>query len=161
MRSGTTFLGSGKWRPGSSSETWRTHSCVPRRDSSRRRFLCAEKASRGVATRHARVRTPHRPVTQFMRTSPRTRVPMASLRILCTVIVFVLQAGAENAADWVRQARDFKAKGDAASALRAFERANSLDPASAEIEDEIGFLLAATNRQSEAIPRFQKAVQLD
>src|SRR5260221_12211579 len=81
--------------------------------------------------------------------------------VLCALITCVLHAGAETAAEWVRQGRDYKAKGDAAAALRAFERAASLDPKSAEVEDEIGFLLAATNRQSEAIPHFNKAAQLD
>src|SRR5258708_17806979 len=80
---------------------------------------------------------------------------------LCALLGCALHAGAENAAEWVRQGRDFKAKGDAAAALRAFERASSLDPESAEVEDEIGFLLAATNRQPEAIPHFNRAVQLD
>ena len=37
---------------------WRTHSCVPRRDSSRRVFARQSPASAGVPTRHARVRAP-------------------------------------------------------------------------------------------------------
>src|SRR5260370_21206269 len=67
----------------------------------------------------------------------------------------------ESAAEWIRQGRASKVRGDAAAALRAFEKASSLDPKSAEVEDEIGFLLAATNRQSEAIPHLIKAAQLD
>jgi len=70
--------------------------------------------------------------------------------------VCALLAGAETADDLARQGREFKAKGDAASALRAFERAASLDPSSAGIEDEIGFLLAALNRRSEAIPHLKR-----
>ncbi len=40
--------------------TWRTHSCVPCRDSSRHLFATANQASPRVATRHARVHAPHR-----------------------------------------------------------------------------------------------------
>src|SRR2546427_7565254 len=42
-------------------ETWRTHSCVPRRDSSRRLCLdgsIGQQAPREVSARHARVRAP-------------------------------------------------------------------------------------------------------
>jgi len=68
---------------------------------------------------------------------------------------------AQTATEWVRQGRAFKAKGDAASALHAFQQALSLDPKSAEIEDEVGFLLAAMNRRTEAITHFEKAIELD
>src|SRR5262245_1120619 len=68
---------------------------------------------------------------------------------------------AETASDWLRQGRALKAKGDAASALSAFERALALDPNSAEVEDEIGFLLAATNRGAEATGHFERAIALD
>src|SRR5712671_1260589 len=85
---------------------------------------------------------------------------MAARKIPCAVFACIVLAGAESAAEWVRQGREFKAKGDAAAALRAFERALTLDPESAEIEDEVGFLLAATGRPSEAAPHFEKAVRL-
>jgi YVTN family beta-propeller protein len=39
-------------------QTWRTHSCVPRRQSCRRLALQNEDTSRRVSTRHARVRAP-------------------------------------------------------------------------------------------------------
>ena len=39
-------------------QTWRTHSCVPRRQSCRRLALQNEDTSRKVSTRHARVRAP-------------------------------------------------------------------------------------------------------
>src|SRR5438034_3931446 len=86
---------------------------------------------------------------------------MSARTIACAVFVCLVLAGAESAAQWVRQGREFKATGDAAAALRAFERALALDPESAEIEDEVGFLLAATGRPSEAMPHFEKAVRLD
>src|SRR5438093_314355 len=86
---------------------------------------------------------------------------MRGQEISCALFVCVLLAGAETAEDLARQGREFKAKGDAASALRAFERAASRDPNSAAIQDEIGFLLAALNRRTEAIPHLEKAVALD
>ena len=38
---------------------WRTHSCVERRDSSRRVFALRRRASEGVPARHRGVRAPH------------------------------------------------------------------------------------------------------
>ena len=68
---------------------------------------------------------------------------MIGMRLLvCALSICAWLSSAETAEDWVRQGRELKAKGDAASALHAFERAASLDPKSAGIEDEIGFLLA-------------------
>jgi len=46
----------------SPSNPWRTHSCVPRRDSSRCLFVPRAPASARVPTRHRRVRPPHFPV---------------------------------------------------------------------------------------------------
>jgi len=45
-------------RMGMQRRTWRTHSCVPRRQSCRRLAPQNEDASRRVSTRHARVRAP-------------------------------------------------------------------------------------------------------
>src|SRR5260370_25785540 len=81
-------------------------------------------------------------------------------KIACGVLLCYLAAAAETAADWVRQGQAYKAKGDAAAALQAFEKALALDPKSPQIEDEVGFILAATNRRDEAIPNFERAVQL-
>src|SRR5260370_12155221 len=86
---------------------------------------------------------------------------MTARTILCAALACSFLGAGETAAEWIRQGRAYKARGDADAALRAFEKAAALDPKSAEVEDEIGFLLAATNRQSEAIPHFEKAVQLD
>jgi hypothetical protein len=36
-----------------------------------------------------------------------------------------------------------------------------LVPKSAEYQDQVGFLLAATNRSSEVTPHFQRAAELD
>src|SRR6478672_5253613 len=51
------------------SPMWRTHSCVPRRDSSRRFFGPEHRASTRVSTRHAGVRAPRfsmRTLTLFL-----------------------------------------------------------------------------------------------
>jgi predicted Zn-dependent protease len=50
---------------------------------------------------------------------------------------------------------------DANGALAAYEKLAALVPKSAEYQDQIGFLLAATNRSSDAIPHFQRATELD
>src|SRR5260370_10878972 len=86
---------------------------------------------------------------------------MLSRAIIGGVLLCCFLAGFETAAESVRQGRSFKAKGDAASALHAFEQALSLDPQSAEIEDEVGFLLAAMNRASDAMPHFVRAIEID
>src|SRR5437879_4242183 len=80
---------------------------------------------------------------------------------LAALVLLPMATGTETAADYVKQGQAFKAKGDAAAALRAFERALSLDPKSAQIEDEIGFVLAAVNRREEAIAHFEKAIALE
>jgi tetratricopeptide (TPR) repeat protein len=58
-------------------------------------------------------------------------------------------------------ARERLAAKDANGALAAYQKLAALVPKSAEYEDQIGFLLAATNRSSEAIPHFQRATELD
>ncbi len=64
---------------------------------------------------------------------------MLSRAIIGGLLLCSFLAGFETATEWVRQGRAFKAKGDAASALHAFEQALLLDPKSAEIEDEVGW----------------------
>src|SRR5271154_1945088 len=59
------------------------------------------------------------------------------------------------------QALELKLKGDAAGALAAYQQAAALDPESARLQDEIGFLLAVLNRRDEAIEHFKHAVDLD
>ena len=59
------------------------------------------------------------------------------------------------------RAAERKAHGDAAGALAAWQKAARLDPKSARIEDEIGFLLAVLQRPDEAIRHFERAIQLD
>jgi len=66
----------------------------------------------------------------------------------------------QTALELKRQAAALKAKGDAAGALALTVKAAAEDPKSAELEDEIGFLLAVLNRAAEAIPHFEHAIEL-
>src|SRR5260370_23988483 len=86
---------------------------------------------------------------------------MLSRAIIGGLLPCSFLAGFETATEWVRQGRAFKAKGDAASALHAFEQALLLDPKSAEIEDEVGFLLAAMNRAAESTLHVVMAIGID
>ena len=58
-------------------------------------------------------------------------------------------------------ARAHLAARNANAALDDYQRLAALNPNSASYEDEIGFLLAATNRVAEAIPHLEKATALD
>ena len=58
-------------------------------------------------------------------------------------------------------ARERLAARDTDGALAAYEKLASLVSGSAAYQDEIGFLLAATNRSAEAIPHFRRATELD
>jgi tetratricopeptide (TPR) repeat protein len=58
-------------------------------------------------------------------------------------------------------ARERLAAKDANGALAAYEKLAGLVPRSAGYQDQIGFLLAATNRSLDAIPHFQRATELD
>src|ERR1700740_1653607 len=60
----------------------------------------------------------------------------------------------------IDQGRALIAKGDAAGALEAFRKASNLAPKSAELHDEVGFLLAVLKRNAEARDQFQKAIAL-
>jgi tetratricopeptide (TPR) repeat protein len=57
--------------------------------------------------------------------------------------------------------RERLAANDAGGALAAYEKLAALVPQSAVYQDEIGFLLAATNHSLQAIPHFQRATELD
>src|SRR5262249_34965328 len=59
------------------------------------------------------------------------------------------------------RALELKSRGDAAGALAAWQQASALDPKSARIQDEIGFLLVVLNRREEAIRSFERAIALD
>lgn len=58
-------------------------------------------------------------------------------------------------------ARQHLAARDVAAALSDYEKLAELIPQSADYQDQIGFLLAATNRAAEAIPHFERATALN
>src|SRR5258708_13737464 len=87
-------------------------------------------------------------------------------RWLCLLWFFVAAValpvlGQETLAQLEARARELKARGDAAGSLEAWQKAAALDPKSAGIQDEIGFLLAVLNRRQEAIQHFERAISLD
>src|SRR5437763_9670800 len=59
------------------------------------------------------------------------------------------------------RALELKARGDAAGALAAWEKAAEANPKSARIQDEIGFLLAVLNKPADAVRHFTRALELD
>jgi len=59
------------------------------------------------------------------------------------------------------RAAALKARGDAAGALAAWEKAAEIAPRSARVQDEIGFLLAVLNRRQEAVSHFEQALKFD
>lgn len=59
------------------------------------------------------------------------------------------------------EARARLASGDAATALADYQKLASLVPTSAAYQDQIGFIFAATNRTSDAIPYFERATNLN
>ena len=81
-------------------------------------------------------------------------------RILLIGALFHVAATAQTASQLRRQADSLKAKGDAAGALELTLKAAEANPKSAELEDEIGFLLAVLGRGPEARPHFARAVEL-
>src|SRR5579871_6324469 len=84
------------------------------------------------------------------------------MRLRCLLfLICSLAAAQDNVEAVLTQARDLKAKGDAAGALAAFQQAGTLDPQSAAIQDDIGFLLAVLQRKDEALAKFQHALELD
>src|SRR5580692_7656486 len=72
-----------------------------------------------------------------------------------------LAAKGQSALELKQQADALKARGDAAGALDLTEKAAEADPKSAELEDEIGFLLAVLKRNPEAKPHFERAIQME
>src|SRR5580765_2976296 len=85
---------------------------------------------------------------------------------LCFWLIVIASgaAGQETQEDLKRlesRALELKARGDAAGALAAWEQAAILDPRSARIQDEIGFLLVVLNRRDDAKDRFGRAIALD
>src|ERR1035441_8965599 len=82
------------------------------------------------------------------------------LALLCLSLRLAAQTGA-TVPQLESTARERLAARDANGALAAYEKLAVLFPKSAAYQDEIGFLLAATNRSAEAIAHFQRATELD
>src|SRR5215510_10277605 len=82
-------------------------------------------------------------------------------------LVFLLVAitlpahGQETLKQIESRAIELKSRGDAAGSLAAWRQAAALDPKSARIQDEIGFLLVVLNRREEAMRSFERAIDLD
>src|ERR1051326_8964228 len=70
-------------------------------------------------------------------------------------------SGQPDLAQIEAHAAQLKARGDAAGALAEWQKAAALDPKSARIQDEIGFLLAVLQRPRDAIEHLERAVNLD
>src|SRR5215831_8614227 len=81
-----------------------------------------------------------------------------SVAVLC---LFATALGQESLKQIETRAAELKARGDAAGSLAEWEKAAAIDPKSARIQHEIGFLLAVLQRQSEAIQHLQRAIDLD
>ena len=87
---------------------------------------------------------------------------MKRMRLLALFLSLTwVLSGADTVRDLEDRGRALKAKGDAAGALEVYEQAAHLDPKSAALQDEVGFLLAVLNRRAEAIESFQRALDLD
>src|SRR5215217_7618615 len=85
---------------------------------------------------------------------------MTMLRILVLVFCVTAPTFAADPADLKSQAKARKQSGDARGALELFNKLAEVEPASADIEDEIGFLLAVLNQPAEAKAHFQRATTL-
>src|SRR5437016_370822 len=69
--------------------------------------------------------------------------------------------GQETLQQLESRALELKSRGDAAGALAAWQQAAALNPKSARIQDEIGFLLVVLNRRDEALQHFERAIALE
>src|SRR5580658_9745773 len=82
-------------------------------------------------------------------------------RLRLSIFCLSLSLAAQTVDQLESTARERLAAKDANGALAAYEKLGALVPRSAAYRDQIGFLLAATNRSSQAIPHFQRATDLD
>src|SRR5262249_59999938 len=88
-----------------------------------------------------------------------------SICVLFWSIVIAVSASGQETRESLKQiesrALELKARGDAAGALAAWEQAAELDPKSARIQDEIGFLQVVLNRRDAAKASFERSIALD
>src|SRR5215472_2264304 len=83
------------------------------------------------------------------------------LRPSLVLFLLVIAVHAQDLRQIEDRAAELKSHGDAAGALAEWQKAAALDPKSARIQDEIGFLLAVLQRHAEAVERLERAVNLD
>src|SRR5215471_14174655 len=92
-------------------------------------------------------------------------IARGSICALFWSIVIAVSASGQETRESLKQiesrALELKAHGDAAGALAVWEQAAVLDPKSARIQDEIGFLQVVLNRRADAKERFERAIALD
>src|SRR5436189_6229076 len=81
----------------------------------------------------------------------------------CSILALAVSSllAAQQPVDWRAQGKVLKLKGDASGALSAFQHAAESEPKAADIQDEIGFLLAVQGRQLEAVSRFESSIALN
>ena len=77
------------------------------------------------------------------------------------MLAVAVAIGQPRLAELEQKAAAAKARGDAAAALHFWEQAETIEPRSARVQDEIGFLLAVMNRRPEALQRFSRALEFD
>src|ERR1019366_1519518 len=82
-------------------------------------------------------------------------------RILFLGACLSIAAAGQPAAQLKQQAEVLKARGGAAGARALIGGRAAANPKSAELEDETGFLLAVLNRNPEAKPHFERAIELE
>ena len=80
--------------------------------------------------------------------------------LLSPVVSFLLQAQ-DTVKELEARALALEKQGNAQGALTAWEKAAALAPNSARVEDQIGFLLAVLKRNNDALPHFERALELD
>src|SRR4051812_10116151 len=89
------------------------------------------------------------------------RLSVCSLLPIAVILLALPPSPAQTLEQWRAQGKELKSAGNAAGALEAFTKASELDPKSAALQDEVGFLLAVLGRQPEALARFERAIQLN
>src|SRR5438552_3280545 len=83
------------------------------------------------------------------------------VRLVTSALAVFSVAAGQTFDELKTQGEALKRRGDAEGALAFYQRAAAQAPTSAEIQDEIGFLLAVLKRPVEAQPHFRRATEID
>ncbi|HVH88692.1 MAG TPA: tetratricopeptide repeat protein, partial [Terriglobales bacterium] len=92
---------------------------------------------------------------------------MLHLERICLAAIFLvlpfplLAQPPQRLSELRARAEALEKKGDAHGSLALWQKAAALSPNSVDMEDHIGFLLAVLNRRDEAIPHFERALEID